>query len=551
MSTVASPTVETVGDTTDRTSTRGLAEIAELVGHKCLAFVCAATTTEIAERLEGKFFDEHRETSLQAAREVLSSPVVTAPTDSESKRMAAASMLTMWNEDAGTSVANLLRQRAGGDLPAVDETEPIAEALGHLARDGYAALLIPGSRQPGMFSMNGAFRGPWNTKLQQAVLEDSDLREIFKGPVDSDVSSFALWSSTGHGEGGVQLVLLGTRLLGTPAAMARAQSSSITEFIGMSAKAVDDMRTLLVARQPLEVPAIQGLDGLVLPAGVEIPTQWGTLRPLLQGEEELVLSGYKGAGNAVIETTYEVSLSIEEMDESSELSEYPEELAHRREKAEARLQEAARMIGLAVVLAKEVSMPAHIGPRYTVVAEPFSWQPAIWGRGPMQRLSIPVELSRQEVEAVAQWTARIGKNHHERMSVAVGRTISAHERLDPTDGFVDALIAWDALFGSPSGESVVFRVATGFALLLAEDEKERRNIGRRARVLYGLRSKVVHGSIPRLDWSVAAEHRQEAVQMLLRALCLLYESDPDLLAESDRTNELLMRRGLSDGPFGP
>lgn len=539
-----------MGDAAEGTSTSGLAEIAELIGHECLAFVCAATTTEIAERLDGKFLSEHTEASLLAVREILSSPVVTAPTDSESRRMAAASMLTMWNEDAGMSVANLLRRQAGGELPVIDEDEPIAEALSHLACNGYAALLVPGSRQPGMFSMNGAFRSPWNGKLQRAVLADPELTKLFKGPIDSDASSFALWSSTGRGEGGVQLALLGTRLLGTPAAMAQARSLSIAEFMATSVEAVSDMRTLLVAREPLEVPVIQGLDGLVLPTGVEICTQWGTLRPLLRGEEELVSTGYKGAGNAVIETTCEVSLSIEQMDESSELSEYPEELAHRREEAEAQLQEGVRMIGLAVVLAKDLSMPAHIGPRYTVVAEPFSWMPAIWGRGPMQRLSIPVELSRQDVEDVAWWVSRIERSHHERISVAVSRTISAHERLDPTDAFVDALIAWDALFGSRSGDAVVFRVATGFALLLAEGEDERRNVKKRAQKLYGLRSDVVHGAIPRLDWSVAGEHRQEAVQMLLRALRLLYKDDPDLLAKSDRTNELLMRRGLGGGSSG-
>ncbi len=483
-----------------------------------------------------------------ATKEILSTPVVTAPADSESRRMAATSVLTGWSEDGKASVANLLRRQAGGVLPAIEEEEPIAEALCHLARDSYAALLIPSSRQRSSSSMSGSFRSPWNSKLQEAVLADPELGEIFRGPVDSDISSFALWSSTGHGDGGVQLALLGARLLGTPAAMARAQSAGIAEFMATAAKAVEDMRRLLVAREPLEVPAIQGLDGLVLPAGVEIHTQWGALRPLRQGEEELVLSGYKGAGNAVIETTYEVSLAMEDMDESSELTNYPEELAHRRDKAEARLLEGARMIGLAIVLAKDLSMPAHIGPRYTVVAEPFSWMPALWGRGPMQRFSIPVELSREDVEAVARWVSCIERSHHERMSVAVSRTISAHERLDPTDAFVDALIAWDALFGSRSGDAVTFRVASGFALLLAEDEEGRRKVKKRAQKLYGLRSDVVHGAIPRLEWSAAGEHRREAVEMLLKALRLLYKSDPDLLAGSDRTNELLMRRGLGREP---
>ncbi len=386
---------------------------------------------------------------------------------------------------------------------------------------------------------------PWNEKLSQAVMADAQLGEIFSDADDGNSSSFALWSSTGHGEGGVQLSLLGSRLLSTPAAMARVHGWTIDEFVAAAKTAIDDMRNLVVEGKAVEVSAIHGLDGLNLPAGTEISTRWGLVRPIQAREEELVLEAYKGSGNAVIETRYPVRLSIEGLNKASDRP-FPDHLAKHRDRAEAEAQEAVRMIGLAVILAKDLPMPAHIGPRYSLIAEPFAWAPALWGRGPLQGMSIPVDLTREDVEGVERSVVLVERSHHERASVAIARTISAHERIDPTDAFVDALIAWDALFGSPSGDAVTFRVASGFALLLGEDEEERRRLKKRAQELYRLRSAVVHGTLQRLDWAEAQTHRTEAVEMLVRALRLLYRCDPELLAVSDRTNELLLRRGVAD-----
>lgn len=96
----------------------GLAEIADLIGSKCLAFICAATPAEIADRLDGKFLERQKEASLRAVQATLNSPVVTVAVDLETRRMAAASVLSMWNDRAEASVANILRRggRRGAPL---------------------------------------------------------------------------------------------------------------------------------------------------------------------------------------------------------------------------------------------------------------------------------------------------------------------------------------------------------------------------------------------------------------------------------------------------
>jgi hypothetical protein len=521
-----------------------LVELVELLGSDSLAFLCACSPQQIAERLDGLLLERAQERSLVAVRSLLDSPVVSAPPDMETRRMASASLLAQWDEQTETSLANRLRVLAGGEIPEIDESEPIAAALEHLARDSFVGTLFQGAGPTRPWTMCFPIFSPWNEKLQKAVLADEQIGAIFNGLEDGNSSSFELWSSTGRGEGGVQLSMLGQRLLSTPAAMARAQVSTIREFMADAKAAIADMRALVAGGESVEVKALHGLDGLRLPVGTEITTRWGVLRRLGEHEEELVLEGYKGSGNAVIETTYPVRLSITTSGKGAE-DPFPADLASHRGKAEAHIQEAARMIGLAVILAKDLSMPAHIGPRFSLIAEPFAWAPALWGRGPLRDLSIPVELTSQDVEAVEKSMILVERGHHDRASVAIARTISAHERIDPTDAFVDALIAWDALFGSPSGDAVVFRVATGFALLLGEDEDARRQVKKRAQELYRLRSAVVHGTVQRLDWAEAESHRREAVEMLVRALRLLYRREPELLGKADRTNELLMRRGIA------
>ncbi|HMJ35173.1 MAG TPA: hypothetical protein VK501_14780 [Baekduia sp.] len=477
---------------------------------------------------------------LAAVLGLLGAPMVRSPREGEWRTWAAVSALTMFDDDAGTTIANVLRMQAGGDLPELPVSDPVEEAAAHLARDTFVALLPPvGERSMGSaLSPASISRNPWSVRFQEAVLADSDLGQLFTGPPETDAGSFSFMSTTGHGEGGVQLALLGERILSTPAAICRAHQATPTQFVAAGIGAVSHMRRLVIAGRTVRAPALLGFDGISVPPETHVDTPWGHLRAVTAGERELT-GTFPGSGNAVLEVEYPVKLYI---GHDAAFGSVDSRAVEAMRAARADLEERARMIALAVLLAEDVPLPAGVGLRYTLIEDPFGWMPAISGRidaGPRGA----VELSAEQVAAVGEWLVLLEGRHHGSMSVAVRRTLSAHERFDSTDAFIDALIAWDGVFGARSGDAVTFRVALGFALVLGGTEPERREIKRRAQELYALRSDLVHGSIPELPWKEAGEHREQAVRLLMQALRVLYRDHPRLLSSQDRTGDLVLRLG--------
>jgi hypothetical protein len=80
--------------------------------------------------------------------------------------------------------------------------------------------------------------------------------------------------------------------------------------------------------------------------------------------------------------------------------------------------------------------------------------------------------------------------------VAVRRWVSDAlvYREQPEDRLIDAAIAWEALFGSQNHDQLTVQLAFAMAWLLAPDEHvERAQIAKRAKKIYQLRSKLVHG----------------------------------------------------------
>jgi hypothetical protein len=515
-----------------------LEDAVALIGAECVAYVVAGEVADL-EALSERALSAPQKEALDKLLLVLGSPIVQSPRRSELKVEAAVSLLTAFDPAADTTLANVLRLEAGGGLPEIPEGDPVEQAAAHLARDSYPALLVPDDQRLGTpMSKASTFRNPWTTRFQEAVLADEELGQRFVGPADGDAASFPFTSSTGHGEGGVQLVLLADRILGTPAAICRARRGSAAEFVAAAVQAVSHLRRLVVLGRTVRSPTLIGFDAVRVPPDTSLETPWGLLRALTDGERDL-LRGFGGPGNAVLVTEFPVKLFMNEEQDGASLDRPAVDAMF---EARAALEERARMFAFALLLAIDLPMPAGIGLRYTLIEDPFGWMPSISGRFDEAPRS-PVELTRAELEDVARWIGLVEANHHASMSVAVRRTLLAHERTDATDAFIDAVIAWDALFGARSGDAVTFRVALGFSLVLEDAEDERRHIKRRVQELYGLRSDLVHGAVTELHWREAGQRREEAVQLLRRALRVLYEDHADVLAADDRTTDLALRLG--------
>lgn len=127
-------------------------------------------------------------------------------------------------------------------------------------------------------------------------------------------------------------------------------------------------------------------------------------------------------------------------------------------------------------------------------------------------------------------------------AVAVRRLVSAclvynkpaEERL------VDAAIAWEALLGSQDRDQLSLQLALGIAWLLAADNHaDRERTFRRAKKIYALRSKLVHGGGARAD--EVEEAANQLTDWLRHALIALVTTHSPLMHAGNRAQRLLLQ----------
>jgi hypothetical protein len=117
------------------------------------------------------------------------------------------------------------------------------------------------------------------------------------------------------------------------------------------------------------------------------------------------------------------------------------------------------------------------------------------------------------------------------MDISVRRVLSAaHSRTVATDRLVDAVIAWENLFGTSEGEPRL-RVTAAMAWLLGSDSSSRHELQVTLKSLYDDRSKIVHGA--KFDERAMSTRGGEALEFALRSLEALFRDRPDLLVLRD------------------
>ncbi len=129
------------------------------------------------------------------------------------------------------------------------------------------------------------------------------------------------------------------------------------------------------------------------------------------------------------------------------------------------------------------------------------------------------------------------------VSIALNRILRvSSEPRDAADALIDAVVAWENMFGSASETS--FKVCASLAWLLQpEDADARSRLFNHAKRIYNLRSRLVHGDAD-VDENDGSQHRHEALRLAAEAFYRIH-TDEHLRAISKsnkRAEHLLLRR---------
>jgi len=435
----------------------------------------------------------------------------------------------------------LVQIRNAFAAPAIETTlDPVSACLREMAEESFPYLLLPcpngvWANAPG-FTLPHFFNQPVAKRFRDAVRADPDLRRLFpEARADDDAGGLVVGPDFA---GTLQLWAFEDMILRTAFCWMHLEDQ---RSLAAMAAAIDRvLRTLrcLARGETCKIPTLICFNGVGLPEGTRAQTLVGELREFAGGVSEIVpgvvrppTGGSKGAHLGFVAVTdLDVRIRVLMPQEFNSVRLVP---------TESPLKRNTDSISLAVPLAAERAEPVAVVHTTTLSLNPFrnggySWklrQGTSWA---------PVELTTDEMKDLRQWCDQIHGANDIRARTAVQRAVRAlSERDDAVDSFIDAIIAFESLFGER--QQVALSLATCVSRLLDSNPSRRRETYNRVKKLYDQRSNILHGASQPTQ-AQTMEYRDEALRYLTACFRILYRQRPELLAmrASERDIELLL-----------
>jgi hypothetical protein len=368
-----------------------------------------------------------------------------------------------------------------------------------------------------------------------ALLEALDADSRLSGLANASGAGVFVRFSTGSGFR-IERELLPYSLLGSAARRVVAKGRSTSELGPLLSEVTEVISRIrrLVAGKTDEGLALTAFEGLSLPHGARVETPWGTLRPAREHDEQLLmpLVGRPTAISAVLETG---------MPLKARLGEPPDGWDDFFDEESARVTtEAAERMHLTVLLTVGSKTRARTAWRTTANPLEAMAGGSLPGAGPLLPTPPAEVLDTHALGDLESWARRVRDHYHDSIGIAVRRTTSAvMERANADDALIDAVTAWENLFGHGGTGEVGFRVTSALAMLLEEDPHARMDFRANLLKIYGIRSKIVHGGELKAKDRVS-ERKEEATDIAVRALRKLFAEAPWLLEDRDRATRLIL-----------
>ena len=419
-------------------------------------------------------------------------------------------------------------------------SDPVLDCLLKMMETSFPFFLLP--RSDGTWAGSRGFRlphffsHPVGKKFREAVRADADLCRLFPEPRGEDDAGGSI---VGVGFGGT------TQLLGFEQTILNAAFSWMTLgeecSLPAMASAVEDVLKVMrsLARgETVKIPALICLNGIGLPRTTRVNTSLGELRDHSGGVAEVVPRAARPptGGPSGFHLGFVVSTEVDQQISISVPGNLEQLLPQQWSDP---LRRPTDSVSLAVSLAIRRAAPVAAIHTTTLILNPFSHGTYGWSRR-QQTPWEPVEVSVEEAADLGEWCDRIHTARDDAARVAVHRAIRALSgRDDPVDSFIDAIVAFESLFGERS--QIALSIAVCVSKLLESDPTRRKATCQRVKKLYDQRSSILHGASPPSAEKITA-HRDEALSFLVESFRALYRDRPNLLTmrASERDTEIIL-----------
>jgi hypothetical protein len=297
-------------------------------------------------------------------------------------------------------------------------------------------------------------------------------------------------------------------------------------------RVVDRVRRL-ISGEPDQAVVLTALHGIELADDGTLETPWGTLRAASPFERSQRPFGNR-APSAILATTIPLRWKLGQRSKGDKLkisNEYTAVAAN------------AHFFELTALLALGRDTPTRWVWQWTL-------SPLEFGRGflgqaaepsSMGESTPPPPLTQQQTADLTAWAGRVAARYDPSIAVAVRRTLSAvtERSFNAEDALIDAVIAWENLFGTGGTSEMVFRITTALAILLEPDPSARAEFRSDLGKVYSLRSKVTHGGEVKPKDHLN-ERKDQAIDVAIGAMRELFEKHPSLIGDRERGMRLIL-----------
>lgn len=444
-------------------------------------------------------------------------------------------------------VFSLWREELGGVYPKLDQTDRLKYALSNLALHTYPILLLhPASPFPPYignfttFPQSPGIAKSYNDLIQE-ISGDVSLGKIFS-PIDqARRDTVTYFSNAGRGGSILLRTFPETIVIKTYEACQLENRVSMEDYVSMLSKSVDLYRAIAEGKS-VDVPVYIGFHNIGFMDITELDTSLGTLKAYSEGVYDLLPSECRpstlgGEGREVLGLILKTKLSYKVwLDKSRDEKKWNSAVTA----VFSNLDDIEKNLCLAITLAVNRTPPVSATRVWT-----FIWDPISLGANLSYKLNAlsPMHhhlLDANDCASVSKWCDRIVERASRNLTIAFHRITSCiSERLNPVDGFIDAVIALESMFGTSSTTELKFRMSMGIAKLLESDYGRRVELQKIVSDLYDDRSKIVHGA-KTVSPAEATVMRNSAVDIALRCLRVLFEAKTELLSSNDRSKQILL-----------
>ncbi|WP_280341607.1 HEPN domain-containing protein [Nocardia abscessus] len=501
----------------------GVRSLGEIVGEDLLAFMLAMNPADLRD--EDPVLDEARAAISEAIwRKAAENTEQIKGSGHRNpwkalKKEALIKVFCKYDETLDSSVASEFHVRSGGIRPAVDEPSSLEGCLQTIAVDCFAARLIgtgqthytPGvaNRHPLMPTVHQHLRDAAEplTQLFRAAFAATDASDR-PGVTESTYTKQMLveWS-TGDG-GSLEMRDIGTNIV-CSLFLEEDLGDQVLVHVAEAVRDGLDRGRRLAAGETVLVKTLIGLGDVSLTRGVApVEIAGGRIRrPTVLDQRA---NPFAAEPHLILELDRtvrynEVRLSPPPVSDRHELlSQFVADNERRKKlvpdpvSSTEELTETIRRVRFAMLLAspdEKVLRPVwrfsrHVNPLTSSGSGSHQPNPSPG----VVHTQLPPAVDAAAAAEIAEWATRMAELPD---SLKVGRRRllqATTERADPVDSFIDAVVAWESMFGTKA--ETAFRVTGSMALLLEPtDVAARKPLHKRLTDLYSHRSDLVHGTV--------------------------------------------------------